>query len=921
MTASGPPYAAVVVKTSLQRRAAKASRGAADENGDEDHLVRTFHYRIPDALRGTLMPGHLVWVPFGAQYLQGVVVELDDSSPVEETKEIDRLIDPVPMLRPEQIELARWISEHYLTPLHLVIWGMITPGVTEQAQIIIDAGDGEPDAAHIEGLTPGQRSILALLQDKGPLPLNEIGQHTTFKSWRTMLRRLEQEGLVERRVELGRSRVEPLYRDFIRLRPGLIRECVPTDADWLEGEKFSENNDPSENNDLSDDRLAEEELPGKDVTQEENAEAKGRSPAVELPGDEAPRQRDVVDYLRSWARFQGDADGWMMRLAVQRQTGTSLPSIRALIERGVVETVERQVWRDPLEGRAFVPVAPPRLTSDQEAIWQRIQASLENARGRVFLLQGVTGSGKTEIYLRAVRRVLAQGRGAIVLVPEIALTPQTVRRFGARHPSTIAVMHSQLKPDERYDQWRRVRSGELRLVVGSRSAIFSPVQDLGLIVLDEEHEWTYKQERAPRYHTRQVALRLAALTGATVILGTATPSLETAYLAERGQIARLSLPQRVMGHRLVLEEQAAQLDGLGNAFRHAAPEAPDALYGDLPPVEVVDLRAELRAGNASLFSRALHQTLAETLKAGQQAILFVNRRGAASFILCRDCGYVAACPRCEVPLTYHKDREELLCHHCNLREPPLQQCPECLSRRIRYMGIGTQRVQGLVQELFPEARPVRWDYDATRARNAHERILDSFVRGEADVLIGTQMVAKGLDLPRVTLVGVVTADTLLNLPDLRASERTFQLLTQVAGRAGRSILGGRVIIQTYMPEHPAIQAASAHDCDAFYRAEIAFRREHWYPPLSRLVRLLCMGRNPRQVQHDAETMHAYLRDRIARLGLPDTDLIGPAPCFYERLRDRFRWQILVRGRDPVALLRDLSLPSPWRIDVDPEDLL
>jgi primosomal protein N' (replication factor Y) (superfamily II helicase) len=447
------------------------------------------------------------------------------------------------------------------------------------------------------------------------------------------------------------------------------------------------------------------------------------------------------------------------------------------------------------------------------------------------------------------------------------------------------------------------------------------VRDLGLIVLDEEHEWTYKQERTPRYHARQVALRLAALTGATVILGTATPSLESAYLAERGRITRLSLPQRVMGHRLALEEQAVQLERPENVYCHVTPEAPDALYCDLPPVQVVDLRAELRAGNAGLFSRALHQALVETLEAGQQAILFVNRRGAASFILCRDCGYVAACPRCQVPLTYHQDREELLCHHCNLHEPPLLQCPECLSRRIRYMGIGTQRVESLVRELFPAARPVRWDHDATRARNAHERILDGFVRGEADILIGTQMVAKGLDLARVTLVGVVTADTLLNLPDVRASERTFQLLTQVAGRAGRSVLGGRVIIQTYMPEHPAIQAASAHDYEAFYRAEIAFRRQHWYPPLSRLVRLLCVGRNPRQVQHDAETMHSYLRDRIARLGLPDLDLIGPAPCFYERLRDRFRWQILVRGRDPVALLRDLSLPSHWRIDVDPEDLL
>ncbi len=861
---AGPPYAAVAVNTSLQK--ARRGQGPVVEQADKDYLIRTFHYRIPEALQGVLAPGHLVWVPFGTRHLQGVVVELDERSPVPKTKEIERLMDPEPMLLPEQIALAQWISAYYLAPLHQVIWAMITPGVTEQPQDVVEAVPPTPEQQELEAsLTPGQRSLLALFREQGPLPLDEIGQHTPFKTWQAMLRQLEQKGLVQRRVEHGPSRVQPLYRDFIRLNPDLAPE--------------------------------------------------------ELPGDEAPRQRDVVDFLRSWALFQGDSEGWMMRRTVQQETGAPLSSIQALVQRGVLQCVRRQVWRDPLAGRSFVPVAPPRLTSDQEAIWERIRLDLSAPRGRVFLLQGVTGSGKTEIYLRAVQQVLRQGRGAIVLVPEIALTPQTVRRFGARHPSTIAVMHSELAPDERYDQWRRIRAGELRLVVGSRSAIFSPVRDLGLIVLDEEHETSYKQERKPRYHARRVALRLAELTGATVILGTATPSVESAYLAERGRFTRLSLPQRVMGHRRVLEEQAASLAASGKAYRPAAPEAPDALYADLPPVQVVDLRAELRAGNTSLLSRALEQALAETLAAGQQAILFVNRRGAASLILCRDCGYVARCPRCQVPLSYHADRQIMLCHHCNWREPPLEQCPECLSRRIRYAGIGTQRVEALVRELHPQAQVVRWDYDATRQRGAHDRILNSFIEGKADVMIGTQMIAKGLDLPRVTLVGVVSADTSLHLPDLRASERTFQLLTQVAGRAGRSILGGRVILQTYTPEHPSIQAASAHDYEAFYAGEIAFRREHWYPPLSRLIRLVCLGRNQRQVQHEAESLHAFLAERILQLGLPEVDLIGPAPCFYERLRGRYRWHILVRGHDPAELLRGLVLSPQWRIDVDPEDLL
>lgn len=861
--AGRPAYAAVVVNTTLRQRGRAAPM--AEEAG-QDHLIRTFHYRIPAALRGALTPGHLVWVPFGGRHLQGIVVALAERSPVAETKEIERLIDPEPMLLPEQIELAHWIAAYYLAPLHQVIWAMIAPGVTAQGQSVVQAlPSTEESQAAEEALTPGQKSILALVRQRGPLPLDEISQHTTLKTWRAMLRKLEQAGLVQRRTELGPSRVQPLYRDFVRLCPDVAPE--------------------------------------------------------ELPGEEAPRQQDVVDYLRSWALFQGDPDGWMMRLSVQQETGAPLSSIQALIQKGVLESEERQVWRDPLAGRSFVPVAPPRLTSDQEVIWERIQLDLGAPRGRVFLLQGVTGSGKTEIYLRAVQRVLAQGRGAIVLVPEIALTPQTVRRFGARHPSTIAVMHSELAPDERYDQWRRIRAGELRLVVGSRSAIFSPVRNLGLIVLDEEHEASYKQERTPRYHARQVALRLAELTGATVILGTATPSLESAYLAERGRFVKLSLPQRVMGHRRTLEEQASLLARSEHAYRPIAPEAPDALYTDLPPVEIVDLRAELRAGNLGPFSRTLQQALAETLAAGQQVILFVNRRGAASLVLCRDCGYVATCPRCQVPLTYHADRAALICHHCNLREPPLEQCPVCLSRRIRYTGLGTQRVEALVRELHPDARVVRWDYDATRQRGAHDRILNAFVEGEADVMVGTQMIAKGLDLPRVTLVGVVSADTLLHLPDLRAGERTFQLLTQVAGRAGRSILGGRVIIQTYTPEHPSIQAASAHDYEAFYQQEIAFRREHWYPPLSKLIRLVRLGRNPRAVQRDAERLHALLAERILRMGLPEVDLIGPAPCFYERLRGRYRWQILVRGREPALLLRDLVLSPDWRIDVDPEDLL
>jgi primosomal protein N' (replication factor Y) len=342
---------------------------------------------------------------------------------------------------------------------------------------------------------------------------------------------------------------------------------------------------------------------------------------------------------------------------------------------------------------------------------------------------------------------------------------------------------------------------------------------------------------------------------------------------------------------------------------------------ELPPVEVVDLRAELRAGNRSIFSHALRQAMQVALAAGEQVILFLNRRGAATFVMCRDCGYVMKCPGCEVPLTFHLDSNDLLCHHCNYQCSVPTCCPQCASKRIKFFGIGTQKVEQVVRKLFPQAQVLRWDRDVTGRKGAHEAILTKFVNRQADVLVGTQMIAKGLDLPLVTLVGVVTADTALHLPDFRSSERTFQLLTQVAGRAGRSILGGKVIVQTYAPQHHCIQAASRHDYEGFYRRELEFRREQGYPPFNRLVRLLFMNTDARKCQEETERVWRLLDDRIARLGVPEVDMIGPAPCFIGRLRGRYRWQIVLRGPDPTRVLADFSLPLGWRVDVDPVTLL
>jgi len=672
---------------------------------------------------------------------------------------------------------------------------------------------------------------------------------------------------------------------------------------------------------------------------------------IELRG--ASRHKRVLEALLELADEMGEGEvvsewiGW-----VYAETGCSLDTLRDLEAAGLVAIEEEEIWRDPLAGREFVTDVPPKLTPDQEAVWDVVEEAIRRqgergTRGQgdspPLLLHGVTGSGKTEIYLRAIASVLSAGRQAIVLVPEISLTPQTIRRFAARFPGRVGVIHSQLSRGERYDTWRRIRAGKIDILIGPRSALFQPLPRLGLIVMDEEHDDSYKQSdplsrRLVRYHAREVALQLGRLTGSVVILGSATPSLETYHAAQEGRIRLLQLPQRILSHRRRLEEQRERYHVRSTRYRPLAAGL-DVRYVDLPRVEVVDLRQELRAGNRSIFSRALQEALARTLAAHQQAILFLNRRGAATFVMCRDCGHVLRCPRCDIPLTYHLEnpkseirnpKSTLLCHHCNRRQPVPHRCPICNSSRIRHFGVGTQRVEAEVKRMFPRVRTLRWDWDVTRYKGAHEAILSRFSAHQADVLIGTQMIAKGLDLPLVTLVGVVTADTALYLPDFRAAERTFQLLTQVAGRAGRGILGGRVIIQTYTPEHYAIRAAARHDYVTFCRQEMAYRRQLGYPPFGRLAKIVAVDEDPRRCREAAEAVATMLRERISgathfgsalHLDLADVSLIGPVPCFFARYRGRTRWQVVVRAPDPAPLLRGLPLPPNCWVDVDPVSLL
>jgi primosomal protein N' (replication factor Y) len=457
----------------------------------------------------------------------------------------------------------------------------------------------------------------------------------------------------------------------------------------------------------------------------------------------------------------------------------------------------------------------------------------------------------------------------------------------------VGVLHSRLSLGEQFDEWRRVRNGEFDVVIGSRSAIFAPQPDLGLIIIDEEHEWTYKQDSPPHYHARDVAIKLAELTGAVVVLGSATPDVETYYRAQNGKYKLLDLPERVV-------------PVVGSA---------------LPQVEVVDMREELKAGNRSIFSRSLSQSINEAIAAREQVILFLNRRGGSTYIQCRRCGFVLRCRRCEVPLAHHITDDILICHQCNYKMPVPRTCPNCSNRQLKFLGVGTQKLEQEVKYTFPRARHLRWDSDATTGRSSNEEILKKFRDQQVEILIGTQMVAKGLDIPSVTLVGVVSADTSLNLPDFRAGERTFQLLSQVAGRAGRGPSGGRVIIQTFSPEHYAIQAAARHDYASFYEQEIAYRKQLRNPPFTRLARLTFVHTNDAICQRGAEKMKKMLIEEIAARGIGGISIIGPAPAFIHRLRGRFRWQLILRGFDLSAFLAPVPLPHGWTIDIDPVGLI
>lgn len=540
---------------------------------------------------------------------------------------------------------------------------------------------------------------------------------------------------------------------------------------------------------------------------------------------------------------------------------TSSGTVKALVSKGALAEMDQEIYRDPYENRVFEKSNPFTLTDEQGAALKPIHEKIHHDEHDVFLLYGVTGSGKTEVYLQAIASVIEKGKEAIMLVPEISLTPQTVKRFKERFGEQVAVMHSGLSVGEKYDEWRKIHRKEVKVVVGARSAVFAPFENLGLVIIDEEHESSYKQEETPRYHARDVAIERAKSYKCPVILGSATPTLESFARAKKNVYKLLTLSQRMNKNAL-------------------------------PAVDIVDMREELRTGNRSMFSELLFTKLKDRLEKGEQTVLMLNKRGHSSFVMCRSCGLVINCPNCDISLTYHRFNDIMKCHYCGFEEGMPSVCPECESEHIRFFGTGTQKVEEELAKILPDARVIRMDVDTTSKKGSHERLLNAFGEGKADILLGTQMIAKGLDFPNITLVGVLSADTMLHLPDFRSSEKTFQLLTQVSGRAGRHQLPGEVVIQTYTPEHYSIELSAFQDYDAFYEREMHLRRQSHYPPYYYVVLITVSHEDLMKTVSVTEKITNYLGSRLNR----DSIVLGPVASPISRINNRYRYQCLIKYR-------------------------
>ncbi len=793
-----------------------------------------FTYAVPAGME--LRRGMSVVVPWRTQWAIGIVLEVSTGSEVVDPREIERLLDPEPLLSQRQLELAGWIASRYLAPISACVALFLPPGAPSRPR-------GNEDG--FRSLVPSRPKLAKrLISDITTQQLRQVIAH-----W-PMSKASRPANLLMRLVE------EPLERGEAARVIGGGRALER----WLRSTSMA-----SRDGDVI--RLA---------IDPEQAQAAAES----LRRTSAERRQLTLLRLL-------EADD-LEETAARRASGTTKADVDALEVRGYLK---RQTEPGPVEpGDA---IAAPRLSGAQTEAVEAIVSALDAVGGETFLLHGVTGSGKTEVYLEATQRALDSGGGVMVLVPEIALAPQTIARFEARFPAQVAVRHSRLTRGEAREQWRQVYSGEKRILIGARSALFGPVRDLALVVVDEEHEWTYKQQDpAPRYRATDVAREMARSWGATTVLGSATPDVVSMARARAGQERLLRLTERV------------QSGGDGPV---TIPQ---------PIVDVVDMREELAAGVRSVFSRELDAAISDALLRDEQVLLFLNRRGMSALV-CRACGAAVECERCSVAMTLHRPGPYLQCHECGERQATPVRCPACFDERVGAMSFGTAQLETEVRRRWGDVPITRWDRDTSAASGSHEALLEEFAAGRSRVLIGTQMIAKGLDLPRVTVAGVVNADLSLRESEYTASERTFQLLSQVAGRAGRGSLGGRVIIQTYSPDHFAVAAAAAHDYDAFYEPEMRLRSQLDYPPYGRLARLTVSRSTSVEADAEAARVVAELTALRSRTAGAVAEVIGPAPAYPARRRGQWRRQLLLKGDDPAALLAQLELGRGWSIDVDP----
>jgi primosomal protein N' (replication factor Y) len=846
--AAGKSQAAIAATTRLVEVAIDAAGGAGS---------RTYTYSVPAALED-LRPGEAVLVEFGRRQALGVVLgeaPAGSIAPGVTPKPVlERVRADGPLLPDLALRLARWIAGHYLAPASLVIRAMLPPGLLERLELVAELTGSATSGADGENGVPPDG-------DDGTLDDGD----------RAILEQLALRTRAARQLDAPDGRANLLRRLHALAAAGRIT------LDWT---LTAAGAGPRLERRVT---LTDE---GRGVAQALEA---GTRPIGRPLG---PRQAAcLLDLLKAddVPAALGAGPGPSTADVAARHGGATIPG---LVRRGLVaiEVAERE--RRPLEGRTAGRRGsrPPNatLTAPQAEAAEIARAAIAGRDSMPLLLDGVTGAGKTAVYVEAIVACLEAGRPVLVLVPEIALALPLVDRLRADLRAEVALVHSGLGDGERADEWRRVRAGRVDVVVGTRLAVLSPFPDVGLVIVDEEHDGGYKSDRTPRIQARDTALELARLAGAACLLGSATPAVETIGRVRSGAYRRVALPMRPSG-------------------------AP-------PTIEVVDLRAELAAGNRGLLSGRLSDALAGLdPAAGDRAILVINRRGSASAVLCRDCGHAQTCPECLLPLVFHRAGMTLRCHHCGTATPLATRCPACGSPRIRYLGGGTQRVESEVRARFPGLRVGRLDRDILERRGAAERVVDAFIDGRLDVLVGTSLVTKGFDIPEVTLVGVVSADIALNLPDERAAERTYQLLAQAVGRAGRGDRPGHAIIQSYQPDHPAIQAVAHADGAAFYDAELASRERWGAPPFGRYVKLTVGLADPVAAEAEAEAMADRLRGRAAERSVT-VDVIGPAPAYIARRAERWRWNVVLRGRDPAGLL-DGGLGAPWSVDVDPESLL